>query len=268
VACDGSTFAFGYGEDPRASEYGFARMVDYGSAACLLVRRSAFTHVGGFDPVFGTGYCEDVDFALTLAAHGMLTVYEPSAVVSHLRHGSSSEADAEAGVRANRSTLMARWWHRIARHPPLEELERFPHRVVALRDSPVSETLLIVDEEGHPQSWVLALVARWPTMRITLVAPQASTHDADVCRRAGIEVVTEADDWPSWFAARRFHYSIVVARAGCDPDLARLIGATQPQATRVDAPGDSVANAIAALGVLPRRPSGATIPRLRDTWNT
>ena len=45
-------------------EYLFRRTVDYASAACLLVKRSAFVAVGGFDPRFAPVYCEDVDLCL------------------------------------------------------------------------------------------------------------------------------------------------------------------------------------------------------------
>jgi GT2 family glycosyltransferase len=256
VGRDGSTFAHGYGDDPGAPDYGFARIVDYGSAACLLVLRSAFARVGGFDPAYGIGYCEDVDLALALAARGMLTVYEPRAVVSHVRHGSSSPGAADEGVMANRETLLSRWRDRIARQPPLEDLARFPHRIVALRDAPTTETMLVVQDRDQPRARVLALAAQWPTMRITLVALGGPHADRDrSCRDAGIEVVTDAADWPSWFAARRYHYSLVAAGEGCDVRVKALIRQTQPQATRVemDAGRDGLVEAMAALGVLPAR---------------
>ena len=263
VGCDGSTFAFGYGDDPNAPAYGFPRIVDYGSAACLLVRRSAFASVGGFDPAYGIGYCEDVDLALALAAHGMLTVYEPRAVVSHVRHGSSSPAEAEAGVIANRGTLLARWWDRIARQPPLEELARFPHRIVALRDAPMAETLLVVDNGHRSPPPVVEMATRWPTMRITLLVQDsgASTPDREPsCREAGIEVVTNPTDLPSWFSARRFHYSIVTTGGACDPRLEGLIAQTQPQATRVQLAGNGLVETLAALGVAPPRAASRLRP--------
>ena len=46
---------YGDGDVPNRPEYNFRRTVDYASAACLLVRRSAFIAVGGFDPRFRAG---------------------------------------------------------------------------------------------------------------------------------------------------------------------------------------------------------------------
>lgn len=52
------------------------------SGACLLVRRSAFEEVSGFDPGYFM-YFEDVDLGYRLGKAGYRNVYEPSAVVTH-----------------------------------------------------------------------------------------------------------------------------------------------------------------------------------------
>jgi N-acetylglucosaminyl-diphospho-decaprenol L-rhamnosyltransferase len=62
--------------------------VDQPAGACLLVRRSAFDAVGGFDEGFWFWY-EDIDLALRLNRIGIL-LYVPSAVFEH--HGGASFA--------------------------------------------------------------------------------------------------------------------------------------------------------------------------------
>lgn len=52
------------------------------SGACLLVRRSAFDELGGFDDEYFM-YFEDVDFGYRLGKAGYRNVYEPHAVVTH-----------------------------------------------------------------------------------------------------------------------------------------------------------------------------------------
>ena len=52
------------------------------SGACLLVRKSAFDAIGGFDPSFFM-YFEDVDLGARLGAAGWRNVYVPDAVVTH-----------------------------------------------------------------------------------------------------------------------------------------------------------------------------------------
>ena len=45
-------------------------VVDYCSAACLLVERQTFMKVGGFDPLFDPAYYEDCDLCLTTEVDG------------------------------------------------------------------------------------------------------------------------------------------------------------------------------------------------------
>jgi len=52
------------------------------SGSCMLLRRSAFEAVGGFDPSYFM-YCEDMDLCRRLAESGFLNVYVPSAIVTH-----------------------------------------------------------------------------------------------------------------------------------------------------------------------------------------
>ncbi|HEY8914005.1 glycosyltransferase family 2 protein [Lacisediminihabitans sp.] len=67
----------------KDSEYGTIRR-DAGwlSGACVLVRRSAFEALGGFDESFFM-YFEDVDLGYRLGKLGFRNVYEPAAVVEH-----------------------------------------------------------------------------------------------------------------------------------------------------------------------------------------
>lgn len=61
------------------------------SGACLLVRRSAYEAVGGFDPSYFM-YFEDVDFGARLSRAGWQNVYVPEAVVTHTGAHSTSRS--------------------------------------------------------------------------------------------------------------------------------------------------------------------------------
>lgn len=58
------------------------QLVDWAVGAFLLVRRTAFEEVGGFDAVQWM-YAEDLDLGWRMARAGWLTRYEPCALVSH-----------------------------------------------------------------------------------------------------------------------------------------------------------------------------------------
>lgn len=67
----------------RDGEHGERRTTGWLSGACLLVRRSAFDSLKGFDEGFFM-YFEDVDLGYRLSRAGWTNVYEPHARVMHV----------------------------------------------------------------------------------------------------------------------------------------------------------------------------------------
>lgn len=84
------------------------------SGACVLIRRSAFESVGGFDDEFFM-YFEDVDLGFRLAHAGWRNVYEPSAEVvhtgAHSTGGDSSQAMLQAHHRSARRFIEKKYAH-------------------------------------------------------------------------------------------------------------------------------------------------------------
>ena len=64
------------------------------TAACLLVKRSSFEEVGGFDEGYWNGY-EDVDLCFKLREKGWKLVYQPESVVIHFESQSGPERFAK-----------------------------------------------------------------------------------------------------------------------------------------------------------------------------
>ncbi|MDR3466431.1 MAG: glycosyltransferase [Xanthobacteraceae bacterium] len=89
------------------------RIVDYCSAACLLVRRDLFVEVGGFDLIFDPAYYEDVDLCLRIASQGRFVYYCPASVVVHLEHATTAEVREHLPiddiVALNRANFLSRW---------------------------------------------------------------------------------------------------------------------------------------------------------------
>ena len=89
------------------------RIADYCSAACLLMRRSDFLRLGGFDPIFEPAYFEDVDLAIRLRSIGLFTYYCADATVVHHESFTSgriwTEAQRRSYVEENHRRLLSRW---------------------------------------------------------------------------------------------------------------------------------------------------------------
>ena len=72
-----------------ADEFGVLAVdIPVGMGFCMAVTRAAIDEVGLFDPVFGRGYCEEVDWSLRAGGRGKRNVLAPSVFVYHM--GSAS----------------------------------------------------------------------------------------------------------------------------------------------------------------------------------
>jgi GT2 family glycosyltransferase len=77
---------------------GGSTVVDWISGACMLVRRTAFEEVGGFDPRYFL-YWEDADLCRRLRARGHEVRYVPAATAVH-QVGQSSRTARAASIKA------------------------------------------------------------------------------------------------------------------------------------------------------------------------
>jgi GT2 family glycosyltransferase len=150
----GSVACYGDGDDPEQPEYRSSRVVDFLAGACLLVRRSVFAEIGGFDPAYGLGYFEDADLCLSLAARGYRCLYEPSSRVTHLC-GRPNENLLELALR-NRA-LFERRWRRLLTLRPLSPLSSSRRRALGARDAPAAS----VAGTGEPSDRLGYPAATW-----------------------------------------------------------------------------------------------------------
>jgi N-acetylglucosaminyl-diphospho-decaprenol L-rhamnosyltransferase len=81
------------------------RPVGWLSGSCLLLRRSAFDQVGGFDERYFM-YMEDVDLGDRLGRAGWLSVYVPTAEVLHHKGHSTGHDPASHLAAHHRSTYL------------------------------------------------------------------------------------------------------------------------------------------------------------------
>ena len=97
---DGSGWNYGRGGRADDPLYEYVRDVDYCSGAALLVRRSVFVQLGGFDERYAPAYFEDSDLCFGVRRAGYRVVYQPRSVVVHLEGGTGG-TDTGAGVKRN-----------------------------------------------------------------------------------------------------------------------------------------------------------------------
>jgi GT2 family glycosyltransferase len=112
---DGSGWNLGSGfhvSDPRLQ---FHREVDYCSAAAVMVRRSFWLSVSGFDERFAPAYFEDTDLCFTAWASELKVLVSNDAYVIHQRSSSYGKTNNEL-MKINQNKFNLKWAHSLQGH--------------------------------------------------------------------------------------------------------------------------------------------------------
>lgn len=103
---DGSGYNYGRGNNPKLPEYNYVKEVDYISGCSILVKKSLWEEIGGFDKRYIPAYYEDTDFAFEVRNHGYKVMYQPKSEVVHLE-GISNGKSVNSGLK--KYQLKNRW---------------------------------------------------------------------------------------------------------------------------------------------------------------
>ncbi len=180
---DGSAWNFGRNDDPNKPEYAYCRRADYCSGACLMIRRTDFNTLGGFDEHYLPAYYEDTDLAFRVRQSGKQVYYQPAATIIHFE-GITSGTDTQGGIKryqeVNFGKFFERWRDVLAHHRPNGELP-------------------LLEKERHVNRRILVIDAR-------VLMPD---HDSGSLRMFNILRILQRLDYKVTFlpANRHFHES-------------------------------------------------------------
>lgn len=96
---DGSAWNYGHGQNPSMPEYSYVKEADYISGAAIMIRRSLWEELGGFDERFAPAYYEDTDLAFQVRKAGFKVIFQPKSVVIHFE-GITNGTDTKTGEKA------------------------------------------------------------------------------------------------------------------------------------------------------------------------
>jgi hypothetical protein len=143
---DGSTWPVGRNLPGDSTEWHFVRRVDYVSACSMLVTRTAWNDVGGFDVEFHPGYYEDTDLCLALRERGYEVLIEPRSRLWHHESASSDQRFKQFLFSRNHLRLRKKWAAALMfQEPPQPPTAAVMARAV-WRARGVPPRVLIVDD--------------------------------------------------------------------------------------------------------------------------
>jgi GT2 family glycosyltransferase/glycosyltransferase involved in cell wall biosynthesis len=117
IASDGSAENYGRDDDPQNYLYNYVREVDYVSGACIMLPKSLWESVGGFENQYQPAYYEDVDLAYKLRQAGYQVFYQPFSQITHFEGGTNGK-ELSDGVKRyqviNQKRFFETWKNTIA----------------------------------------------------------------------------------------------------------------------------------------------------------
>ena len=138
----GNAWNLGRNQNPLQGTFRSRREVDYCSAAALIVRKSFWNLVGGFDERYVPAYCEDSDLCLQAWRLGYRVIFSPNSWVVHhegVSHGTSTSSGLKRFQELNLEKLKEKWQVELTSHwidtgVPRLELRRNSRGIVFVAD--------------------------------------------------------------------------------------------------------------------------------------
>ncbi|MDA7585508.1 glycosyltransferase [Luminiphilus sp.] len=195
---DASGWNYGRADDPSRPQYNYVREADYVSGAALMIRRSLWRELGGFDETFVPAYYEDTDLCFSVRAAGYKVLYQPASAVVHYE-GMTNGTDIGGGQKqyqvVNQQRFLEKWQSELAlfHYPNAEQVSRARDRS---RDK---RSVLIIDhyvphydkDAGSRSTWMyieLMLDMGW---RVQLIGANFFPHQpyTEKLQQMGVEVL-------------------------------------------------------------------------------
>lgn len=218
---DASAWNYGHMRNPEDPEYNYVKEADYISGAAIMIRKSLWEEIGGFDQRFAPAYYEDADLAFEVRKRGYKVVYQPLSVVVHFE-GVSNGTDLTAGQKkyqvVNQQKFYDKWKDTL-------EAEHFPNGedVFLAKDrSRNKRRILVVDhyvphydkDAGGKCTYMYLLLFVRMGFKVTFIGDNFYKHEPYTTdlNQHGIEVLYGNyyyNNWEQWLKDNLHYFDYV-----------------------------------------------------------
>jgi GT2 family glycosyltransferase len=219
---DASGWNFGRLNDAELPEYNYVKDVDYVSGASLMIRRSLWNDLGGFDERFVPAYFEDSDLAFQARRSGYRVVYQPRSVVVHFEgvsNGTSLSGGQKLYQVSNQRKFQEKWQNVLA----ADHFSNGEHVFLARDRTRTKRTVLVVDhyvptfdmDAGGRTSDAFIRILLSLGMHVVFVGDNFNRSEPYTTRlqQLGVEVLYGSgvrSSFREWFAERAGYFEAVL----------------------------------------------------------
>ena len=214
---DASAWNYGNRKNADDPEFNYVKEADYISGAAIMIRRSLWEEIGGFDERYVPAYYEDTDLAFEVRKHGYKVMYQPLSVVVHFE-GVSNGTDLNAGQKAYQIENQKKFYEKWQEVLQKEHFKNGQNVFVAKDRSRFKKHILVVDhfvphydqDAGGKCTFMYLNVMVKLGMQVTFLGDNFYKHEpyTTTLNQLGIEVLYGNyyfNNWQEWLK-NNLHY--------------------------------------------------------------
>lgn len=215
---DASAWNYGNRANPEEPEYNYLKEVDYISGASIMIRKTLWEEIGGFDERFAPAYYEDSDLAFEVRKRGYKVVYQPLSVVVHFE-GVSNGTDISSGQKAYQAANKDKFYEKWKGVLEKDHFKNADNVLLARDRSRYKKHILIVDhyvphydkDAGGKCTFMYANLFNNMGFHVTFIGDNFYRHEpyTTQMQQAGIEVIYGNyyyANWKEWIKENGKYY--------------------------------------------------------------
>lgn len=211
---NGNVLQYGKFENPDESEFNFVRDVDYCSACFLIVKKTIFQRLGGFDSRFTTGYYEDTDLCLAFRENGFRVIYQPKSQIIHYEGKTfSKRKNLHQQLLENKDKFIKKWNYKLKDFYP----ENLANIKLASDKRTGLDILYLIEIQNQigisQRNVIIASILAYLGNKITIIISNSEKNDKskDILEQRGICVIVSSHENKFVILERNIkNYNIVI----------------------------------------------------------